>query len=227
MKHEQKPDYGPFLEVLWEDVEEALHSVAAAETQYNRRILFRVFFSAVEGETYYLKELLLARQKANPGLYSPGEVALLREETYHLDGKGEVVAHPRFLRTADNFLFALKLFIKESLPDCDVRHDTAGWEAFGKSLKVRHRVTHPKSDGDLYISDDELEDAKVALVWYRKTLVQTIIESHLVLHEQFDAVSELKKSLGELESGGNRPEIIPAETLKKIYQATKQWQTGP
>lgn len=224
MTDEQKPDYRLFLMVLWEDVEEALHLLADADTQYNRRILLRVFFSAVEGDTYCLKQHLLDRLKANPALYSSGEVALLREETYNLDGKGEVVAQPRFLRISDNFRFTLKLFVNESLPGFDVTGDSVGWEAFGKSLKVRHRITHPKSDGDLYIAKDELENAKVALVWYRKTEIQAIIESHLILHEQFDALSKLRKSLGGLESGGNRPEVIPTETLKKMYEATKQWQ---
>jgi len=212
-----------FLSTLWEDVNTALDSVRDNDTQYNRRALLRVFFSAVEGETHHLKQLILERVDANPALHSTSELAILREEAYQLDRRGRVVVKPKFLPTSDNLRFALKLFVRETLPDFDLAADQLGWEAFTSSLRVRHRVTHPKSNLDLQITDHELHQAKRAYVWFERTVMATIIQSHLVLYKQFHELAKLTEALIGYDRSAGLGEVIPEAELRRVYEAIKKW----
>ena len=48
----------------------------------------------------------------NPGLYSEGDVAILRELTYVVDKRGNVKQSPKFISTEANLLFTIKAWCR-------------------------------------------------------------------------------------------------------------------
>jgi len=129
-----------FLKTLQDDVMAALDAYYREDTPYNRRIVVRVFASAVEGETYHLKQHCLKRLDSKPAFYTTGEAAVLRESSYYLDKDSSILVRPQFFSTPENFHFVLKAFAKDTLPNLDIREDTAGWAKFKNAFQWRRGV---------------------------------------------------------------------------------------
>jgi hypothetical protein len=203
-----------FLKELTADVSAALDAFYAEDTAYNRRNVARVFGSTVEGETFYLKQQCLRRVDSEPTLYSTGELALLRESAFYLDKDSRVHSRPQFLSAPENFHFALKAFVKETLPDLDVRQETAGWGTFKGAFQIRNRVTHPATREDLLVTDQDLGCVQRAFLWYRRTLEGTVVLSTLKLHARYENVRSRLQLLGRDPGPAADPRIIPRHELE-------------
>ncbi len=153
------------------DVATARRNLNIDDNQFNRRTFIRTVFAAVEGIIFDFKQDSLERLKSYPQLYSQPEIAMLREESYALDNKGEAYSQPKFLRTSENFLFTMKMYMRDNYVPLEIDIDGVGWNAFKQSLSVRHRATHPKLAADFYITDKEIADAETAWAWFYQTLL--------------------------------------------------------
>lgn len=200
------------LGALDEDVKRALREFYDNDDPYTRRAFVRVFATAVEGETYRLKRYCLTLLDDRPTLYSHAEIALLRDEAYHLRDDASATTRPRFLRMADNFHFALKAFAKDTIPNLDIRKDTKGWTTFTRAIAVRNRVTHPKTDEDVEILDADIACVQHAYLWYRKTLMRTMVQANLALHDKAERLEARLRGLGA-EPLSIDPLIIPRDEL--------------
>jgi hypothetical protein len=70
---------------------------------------------------------------------------LLLEETAALDSRGRSYTQARFLRMADNLLFAADCFGRIApRHSLGIDSKAADWKRFQRCLAVRHRVTHSK-----------------------------------------------------------------------------------
>lgn len=172
--------FAELYEPLMKDVHLALKKAKDDPTFFNRRVAFRAAFSAVEGIVTLLKDQLLA----GTGDYSTAEIALLREEDYQLDGRGNAITRTRFLRVADNLLFTWKLFFKGVLPDFAPDLAGDGWRCFLSSLSVRNRITHPRSGSDLEPSEKDMENLGTAFDWVFRTTFQNMAAAILRLREE-------------------------------------------
>src|SRR5215471_15046290 len=99
-------------EYLVQDVGTALRRCKQDDSQFNRRTLVRTVFACIEAMTYGLKQDCLITLETSAGTLPVSElgplIALLKEETYSLDGKGEPQGQARFLPTDQNFRFAIR-----------------------------------------------------------------------------------------------------------------------
>jgi len=131
--------------------------VAQDPSVYNKRVVFRVAFSAIEGLIFMLKTQLLDGLPIEEGTYSLAEIALLREEGYQLDNRGNTVVRTQFLRAADNLLFTWKMYFRGILPEFAVDLSGSGWNSFMLSALSANRITHPRSSSDLELTDDDVK----------------------------------------------------------------------
>ena len=154
--------------IVAEDTGHARYLVSNHDTPYNRRSLFRTFFAGVEGITYTLKQELLL--EAGSVGYSPEEIAPLRDEGYSINAKGEASVTTKYLPTELSLLFALKLFTITHDERFTPNTKSSGWKSFVSSLRVRHRLTHPKRAEDLQVSDDELRRLESAIGWFTSSV---------------------------------------------------------
>lgn len=216
-----------FLKTLQDDVMAALDTYYREDTPYNRRIVVRVFASAVEGEIYHLKQHCLKRLDSNPAFYTTGEAAVLRESSYYLDKDSAVLARPQFFSTPENFHFVLKAFAKDTLPNLDIREDTAGWANFKNAFHIRNRVTHPKIDADLVISDVDLGCIQRAFLWFRKALTRTQVVSGLALHDAYEKLRSEMQLFGRDPGPSVGPCIIPHDELVQWAARLDQLEIPP
>ncbi len=92
------------------------------------------------------------------------EICALNNMDYKIDDNGEIKISPLRTRLKDRVVFALKVLGKSTANEINPKA-IEGWDEFVKAIKVRNRVTHPKSFKDLEILDQEYESIIKAFQW--------------------------------------------------------------
>jgi hypothetical protein len=175
------------LPVLLKDAKDALQRASDDPSQAQRRAAVRAVFTMIEGDTFLLKDQILARSFPNLMHFSPGELAMLREEQYALDRKGNVVSQPKYSPTDTNFLFTMQMYMRGIAP-LDLDTSSSGWSAFQESLQLRNLVTHPKNPEDFNITDQQYLRLKEACDWVVKTVNRNIAIAVLALLDEKQAL---------------------------------------
>ena len=154
------------IDTLLDDAINTISTLRKPLDQPTLRAAFRATFAAVEGITYYLKQEALR----DPNLYTPDELALLREESYALTPSGEVSVGRRRLPSSYNFVFAARMALRPLLPNITFNPHDPGRLAFERAIQVRHRVTHPRKLRDLHITDAEARSLLEGFRWCHELL---------------------------------------------------------
>jgi hypothetical protein len=190
------------LKAIWTtlnaDLDAALAFGRQNDTPYARRALVRAHFALVEGLSFSLRQVTVATLQDTPFL-SPAELILLKEEGLTIDNKGQAqTIAERFLPFPNSLLFSIHCYVKNHGAKFTVDTNDPGWEAMRKAVKVRNKVTHPKSAAALELSPEDLTEFINAAEWWRQTM-----------QGMFDACSEadalIKKLSGAHDSAAHRP----------------------
>ena len=154
------------FDTLTQDIITARETMKSDDSQYAKRVYVRTAFALIEGMTHLTKVLTIEVAKLRNVELSPAELSLLKEESYELR-RGKAKISTKYLKLADNFRFAFSCFSKVLGSNFKLDVEGQGWECFRKAIEIRHRITHPKVDEDLDISDAELQIVEKAMDWYR------------------------------------------------------------
>lgn len=139
------------------------------DDDYYRRNFVRALFAMIEGSVFVIKQSTLIAGFSER--LSFAEIALLKEETFDLDNKGNVRSQVKFLRIADNFKFAARMASRVFDCNLDLGVGTQEWDYFLELIRIRNRVTHPKGSSDFEISQDEAELARKVFYWFNDFVV--------------------------------------------------------
>jgi hypothetical protein len=162
------------FKILAEDVEESRAYGEHNPTPFAHRTLLRTHFALIEGMTYCFRQVALAAAKY--GLFSPAEIALLKEENYHLNKKGQVATRNNWQQLLPSIIFSMRCYGRVHGAPFEPDIGDNGWACMHQYKKLRDRLTHPKSSADLQLSDRDLEIAMKAATWFKST-VQTLLET--------------------------------------------------
>ena len=113
-----------------------------------RRIFIRSLFAYIEGTCYRLKQDVMLFNKP-----SPQEDSIISEKIYVLDEKGSIKERDLYLRSQENLRFAFRIYAECFGSGFKLKTDGNGWNAYKNALIIRNRITHPKKNNDLKISD--------------------------------------------------------------------------
>src|SRR5712692_8437492 len=157
--------------ILHDDVEFCARELNKNDLPVWRRALVRALFAMVEGVIYRMQQIALNASHQPRVAFSPGELHLLLEKSFELDGNGNVVE--RQIRTSlkGSIRFAFGAFARVHVAEYELdvtREDE--WGAFLKSIKVRDRLMHPKTVDDLTDSNEEIKSIQITFDWFMKTL---------------------------------------------------------
>lgn len=144
------------------DITDLQKRLREADSPTDRRALVRSVFAFVESMLFALKQEALHHSS----IFSPAELALLREESYELGDDGEAWIRPARLTLKRNLKFTFIAFAKAWRTRSRLDLSDAGWQNFQSALKVRDRLMHPKRIADLDVSDDEVRMVNHASVWF-------------------------------------------------------------
>lgn len=199
-----------FIAVLIGDVIAARERLEAAETQNARRDVVRSSLAAIEGMTWVAREHVRTALAELEQLTPVADLAL-RELSYSVSENGELIERPHGLP----LLTAIRLVVSQAKiisPEIAVEFSAAGWIDLRQSVKIRNHVTHPKSDQDIEISDQDLAAVGSGVSWLVATLDYVMSSTNLALTWYND---QLRGLLQRLSAGD-------ADALAE-YQAALRW----
>jgi hypothetical protein len=146
-----------FMDLLHQDTDKAWdEQMGDGDTPYKRRTFVRTIFGEVEGVIHAIKQSCLHSPLS---CYSSAELAMLKEETYSVNDKGQASVGQAKIRFEANFHFALEMLVRGTSLPAKIDKGGEGWQAFKEALRVRDRLMHPKKIADLDVSDQELLQA--------------------------------------------------------------------
>lgn len=147
----------------------------------DRRNLVRSVFAFIEGNAYFLRQMLL---KSFQDVLSPEIQLALAEQQIEISGNGTV--KKKAMRAgALNMLKLTFSSFETVLPNLSgVKCAGPDFESLVRSINVRDRLMHPKSARSLTVSDEEIRDIAQAFVWFGLMLMNIIKAANAALKEK-------------------------------------------
>jgi phage anti-repressor protein len=134
--------------------------------QQARRIYARSVFSYIEGIVFQLKQLALAQGKKDGVEFSVAERLLIDGEKFSVKNNGEVDSKIETIELLANIRLAEKLFVKGYSSSYKADYSDVGWGKLKTAKRIRNRLTHPKCNNDLNISDEDFGILTDADKWF-------------------------------------------------------------
>jgi hypothetical protein len=159
------------LEAVRGEIEECAAFLKKSDTQFWRRIGCRSIFASIEALTNHLKQNALLHTTGEEEFFTDAERMALSDREYTVDDQGDVRERNARIRTLPNILFAYRSFARICGQQFIVTKDNSGWQALKRAIKVRDRITHPKTANDYQVSDQDIQDANNAWNWFYENMV--------------------------------------------------------
>lgn len=130
-----------------------------------RRTLLWQLFAETEAQLFQLRILLHITHEAQLHEFNKAEVAVLYEQTYYVDNKGEARERRLTLKTTENIQFVFKTIAIVTGNTEIINRGSAEWELFNTVIKKRESVTHPRKPSDYEINDVEFNQIIEVAKW--------------------------------------------------------------
>jgi len=168
----QKSNHIELIEVLNRDVQQLILEYNEYPSQIKRRGLIRAIFAYIEGNVFKIKEEVLIEEshKRQPTL-DIEEMVLLKEASPYINNKGKVKSTVKYSELSANIRFTLNCYAKSAQINHTLDLNGQEWECLIESIRVRNRITHPKSALELEISENELVKAFISYLYFKKVIV--------------------------------------------------------
>jgi hypothetical protein len=184
--HDKKLDaiqsqFHQLTEQMIEELDAIWRQIDQNDSQVWRRAYCKSLFSFVEGASYLLKrEIILLREGEGWDPDGRDDWVLTESRPAKLEGDKET-RRPFFLPTLDNLTYALEEFAYWNWADYKIDRKPDGWFNLCKAIRIRNRITHPKSPTDLHISDPELSVLHNATENFKHFVAETFHSSGAAL----------------------------------------------
>jgi hypothetical protein len=136
-------------------------------SQPERRMHVRSISATIEAFIYVWKQTAL---RAHPDPKCPAiseaERAFAQEQEYRLADSGDIEIRRTKISLEANLRFAFKLLAKACSVPFELDLSGSEWPSFRRAIKIRDRITHPKSVSDLNISDEDANDVSEGFGWF-------------------------------------------------------------
>jgi len=166
-----------FMALLIEDVIAARERLITSHTQTARRDVVRASLAAIEGLTWVAREHVRMALADHEQLTPVADLAM-RELSYRVSESGQPIEQMRALP----LLTAVRLLVWQARiisPEISVQFSAAGWSDLRQAISIRNRITHPKPDQDLAISDDDLAFVESGMTWLLATVEYVMASTNL------------------------------------------------
>ncbi len=152
-----------FFGILSHDVVICWERIEVADTQATRRDLIRALFAAIEG--YVWEYRAFVKSIVNDiGTIPPILELALTETSYSVNEQGTLEEHIRFIPLTSMIRLVTKL-AEEHCPELKTDFSNAGWSNLKQTIKIRNRITHPKSTSDLEVTPEDIAISQAGFFW--------------------------------------------------------------
>jgi hypothetical protein len=163
------------IHVLTRDVEQLRpllgdRSIAAAvspEEEANRRFYVRAIFALIEALVEQHKQLLLDLDESGKVSLNRDVRQALSERVSTFAENGTVSQREQYLRLQTKIRAICQTAGEAFGQRLHVSFGDQGWTLFREAVKMRDRITHPKSSQDCHVDEDNLKVVDQAHDWFR------------------------------------------------------------
>jgi hypothetical protein len=148
-----------------------------------RRTLFRTGFAMIEAFNFYFADMAIkAHSHAREARIDITAIGLLNRKRFRLDDEGN-------LRGSEqrHSLVGFSAFLVKTLADATgVTTDyfqESGWTDLRRAVKVRNRITHPKSPEDMVVAKEEVDALVRGISWFVQSLHDIARQSDFIHFE--------------------------------------------
>jgi hypothetical protein len=148
---------------------------------YNR-VYVRSLFSMIEGISYRLRQILLQRHIENELSFTINQIIALSDISIEIDQNGTLKERPKKYGFENLFRFTYKTYC-ESYKKSEILHSYISdhrYDSFKKAVDIRHRITHPKTGKDVFISGPEIILIESVHKWFEDFIFE-ILEGDLLI----------------------------------------------
>ena len=196
MDYKQSATERSFLATLATDIQHALQQAQISDTDSDRRNALRAIISAMEGTAWiYRMHVLSVAQslgRSTPNLeFAFSETSLFVNEQGELKEQQRVVSTTAMIRLATNIA-------KDMCDGLNADFSDVGWQRLRSAIRLRNRITHPKTVEDLAISQQDLDAASAGFDWFLTNVV-AVMEATLKELKAFN--TEAKDFIEKLNAG--------------------------
>lgn len=182
-----------FMKSLLLDVIAAMQRQSDSDTQSTRRELVRTLFAAIEGLVWtYRQHVVQAAGELE--ILTPEEDLAFSEKSVVVTDQGKIVEQTKFMPLLAVIRLTTRLALRINAT-IEARFDGADWDKFRKALKVRHRVTHPKSNADLLLDTEDVLICLAAFDWLFQLCLSAMMSVTVALREYLKEFRDLIKAL--------------------------------
>ena len=136
-----------------------------------RRIAIRSLFASLEALASEVNSKLARRLPPPKGAKHEEmhqyflELCALSDMSYQVNESGVLKVEAPRIRIKNRILFMLNICARSNGVDLNPR-DIRGWSDFMPALKIRNRITHPKTKTDLLVSKEDYDTVVKATRWF-------------------------------------------------------------
>lgn len=189
MADDTKELWTGFLGSLMLDVEDSLERQRSEDKPTNRRGLIRALITAVEGLAWVYRGHVIGIAEEMDVLTNMERVALA-ETTMMVDDTGRISEQKRYLSAIAMIRLTTRI-AKNVIPDCDPDFGSAGWSDLKETFALRNRITHPKHQADLGISDNDISCAISAFHWFIDFVITVMTKSNQEFRSHVQVIGEI------------------------------------
>lgn len=158
----------PAVSAVGQDADDCYKLMEANDTQFTRRNWIRAYFAWIEAMCFALRRFVLEKKFQNRAIKVADipEFVALSEVKYTVNPKGEAVVESANTRTLDYIGFSLLACSRLFKLGLSLNRGTKAGENLVKALKIRDRITHPKTVADITISDEDIKILEEFRGWF-------------------------------------------------------------
>lgn len=136
------------------------------DTQVVRRAYVKAAFAAIEGMIDWLRHQAIDSACSGDGGLNITRLQLLQLEEFQIEKNGTLKLTDQRHRFLNYAAFVLRALAEENGIDFSPHLSSHGWGQLQSSYRLRNRLTHPKTDTNLDVSDAELTDTSEGVRWF-------------------------------------------------------------
>lgn len=163
-----------YIEWLYDDVQQNKKVLETNDSQLARRNFLRSLSAFYDYILSHLRETtakLLVNNFETNGEWKFHEIYPLMDETARLSDSGRLNLEQNRLPFLPLVAYTLKAYARLIEFDGEVLSDK-GWNSFCETVKIRNRITHPKFNSEIEITDTELKTIDEGWDWWNALLKQ-------------------------------------------------------
>jgi len=176
------------------DVDFCLNNAKKENSQAWKRNYIRSVFVLIEVHLQWLQSHLKAVSKIDHIVTSKKTKIKLTEKRQQKLEDGSIKQTTNFLGTAEKTTFLFDLLNFANFVFESVDKSSKEWVDFLLAVRIRNRITHPKSLKDLHNSKNEMEIVFSSYHWFQSTFADYMDKGQKKLSDQIIAMEKTYKN---------------------------------